>query len=102
MRTSALFGAKTPDFSKFMMCPHGQGERGLEPVRKFSDKGRGQFFKIFCGRPLRTAPHSGGRLPSTTPLEFNITIYRNYQHTKWISKPRCSWMSSVQCRKFNI
>jgi len=25
MRTSALFGAKTPDFSKLMVCPHGQG-----------------------------------------------------------------------------
>jgi len=40
MRTSALFGAKTPDFLKFMACSHergggwtsadicGQGERG--------------------------------------------------------------------------
>jgi len=25
MRTSALFGAKTPQFSKFMVCLHGQG-----------------------------------------------------------------------------
>jgi len=37
MRTSALFGAKTKDFSKFMMCPHGQGARG------------GQFFAVLCG-----------------------------------------------------
>jgi len=29
MRTSALFGEKTPDFLKFMMCLHGQGGRRL-------------------------------------------------------------------------
>jgi len=28
MWTSALFGEKTSDLSKFMLCPHGQGERG--------------------------------------------------------------------------
>jgi len=33
MRTFALFGAS--DFSKFMVCPHGQGRRGVEPVRTF-------------------------------------------------------------------
>jgi len=26
MRMSALFGAKTSDFSKFLICPHGQGK----------------------------------------------------------------------------
>jgi len=25
MRTSAIFGEKTLDFSKFLVCPHGQG-----------------------------------------------------------------------------
>jgi len=29
MRTCALFGAKPTDFSKFMVCPHKQGGRGL-------------------------------------------------------------------------
>jgi len=27
MLTSALFGAQNSDFSKFMVCPHGQGRR---------------------------------------------------------------------------
>jgi len=39
MRTSALFDAKTFDFSKFMVCPHGQGGRGVEPVRTFFGQG---------------------------------------------------------------
>jgi len=43
MRTSALLGAKNPDFSKFMVCPHGQGVGG-------------QFFAILSGRLLWTAP----------------------------------------------
>jgi len=43
MRTSALFGAKTY-FSKFMVCPHGQGGGGL-------------FYPILCGRPLWTTPY---------------------------------------------
>jgi len=58
MQTSALFGAKTSDFSKFMVCPHGQGG-GDEPVRTFFGQGeRGsQFFADSCGRPLWTAPY---------------------------------------------
>jgi len=47
MWTSALFGAKTSDFSKFMVCPHEQGH--------FADRGGGQSFAILCGRPLWTA-----------------------------------------------
>jgi len=43
MRTSALFGAKTSDFSKLMVCPHGQGRVD-------------QFFAILCGRLLWTVP----------------------------------------------
>jgi len=53
MRTSALFGAKTKDFSKLMVCPYGQGE--VEPVRTFcGQEGGGQFFAILCGRLLWT------------------------------------------------
>jgi len=58
MRTSTLFGVKNSDFSKFMVCPHGQGERGSRQYGHFSDKGRvhgGQFFTISCGRLLWTA-----------------------------------------------
>jgi len=35
MRASALFGAKTSDFLKFMVCPHGQEEEGVEPMQTF-------------------------------------------------------------------
>jgi len=37
MRTSALFDAKTSDFSKFVICPYGQG--GLSQCEHFADKG---------------------------------------------------------------
>jgi len=32
MRTFALLGAKTSDFSKGYVCPQGQGGRGFKPV----------------------------------------------------------------------
>jgi len=51
MRITAVFGAKTPKFSKCMMSPHGKGE--LSQCRHFADKGGGeggQFFSILCGR----------------------------------------------------
>jgi len=56
MRTSALFGAKTSELTKFMVCPHGQG--GLSQSRHFSDKGEGvNFLAILCGRLLWTVPN---------------------------------------------
>jgi len=58
MRTSVLFGAKTLDFSKFMVCPHGQEVRGIEPVRTFCGQGGGgQFIAILCGRLLWITPY---------------------------------------------
>jgi len=39
MWMSALFSAKTSDFSKFMVCPHRKGE--LKQCGHFSDKGEG-------------------------------------------------------------
>jgi len=56
MRTSALFGAKTPDFSKFMASPYGQ-RRGVEPLQTFFGQGGGGHFLRFCadvffGRPI--------------------------------------------------
>jgi len=45
MRTSILFGAKTSDFSKFMVCPHGQGMRGLNQCGL---RERGINFSRFC------------------------------------------------------
>jgi len=49
MRTSALFVQKTSDFSKFMVCPHGQF-------------GRGQFFVNLRGRLLWTTRKSYKKL----------------------------------------
>jgi len=59
MRTSALFGAKNLDFSKFLLCSHEQEGRGLSQCGYFADKeGGGQFFAILCGRLFWTAPYS--------------------------------------------
>jgi len=46
MRTSALFGKKISDYSKLVVCPHGQeGEGELSLC--------GQFFVISCRRPIK-------------------------------------------------
>jgi len=56
-RPSALVVKKTSDFSKFMLCPHGQGRGGVEPVRTFFVQGKGgKFFAIWCRR-LRMESH---------------------------------------------
>jgi len=42
-----FFGAKTSDFSKFIVCPHGQGVGELNQFGYFAVKGEvGQFFAI--------------------------------------------------------
>jgi len=48
MRTSILFGAKTSDFSKFMVCPHGQwgGRRRVSQCGYFTNK-REVIFRDF-------------------------------------------------------
>jgi len=53
-----FLATKTSDFSKFIVCPHGQGGRGLSQCGNFVDNGRGgQFFEILCRHPLWTAPN---------------------------------------------
>jgi len=52
-----FFMQKTWDISKFMVCPHGQEGKGVEPVLTFCGQGRGvNFFRfyadVFYGRPL--------------------------------------------------
>jgi len=51
MRMSALFKVKISDFSKFVVCPHGQGGKGL-----IQEGREGQFLRfftdVFYGRPL--------------------------------------------------
>jgi len=50
---------KTLYFSKFTVCPHGQGgEAGFEAVGTFCGQGGGgQFIAILCGCLLWTAPY---------------------------------------------
>jgi len=45
MRTSALFGAKTLDFTKYMVCPHRQ--KGIEPCSADLLWIRGSVFRDF-------------------------------------------------------
>jgi len=46
---SAFWLHKSSDFSKFMVCPHGQGGREVEPMRTFcGQRGRGIIFSRFC------------------------------------------------------
>jgi len=47
MRTSALFAAKTSDFSKYLVCPH--GKEGLSR--------KGGLFTILYGCLLWTVPN---------------------------------------------
>jgi len=60
MRTSALFGTETSDFSKFIVCLHGQGENGVwasaDILRTRGGRREGQFFAILCWRLLWTDP----------------------------------------------
>jgi len=60
---------KTSDFSKFMVCPHGQ--RGLSHC---GQGGRGsQFFTILCGRLLWTAPKKIGFIREMTSNETRFS-----------------------------
>jgi len=55
MQTSTLFGAKNFGFLKFMVCPHGQGGRGLSQCGHFSNKGEGSSCSDFVRTSLITA-----------------------------------------------
>jgi len=73
---------KTSDFSKFMVCPCGQG--GLSQCGHFADK-RGVNFSRFCadvfyGRPL-TQNFNNGTCQSLyryLSIVFTISLYRLY------------------------
>jgi len=57
MWTSALFGEKTSNFSKFMVCPHGQGElRQCEFFEQRGREGESIFLRFYAddlyGQPL--------------------------------------------------
>jgi len=55
LRTSALFGTKTSDFSKFKVCPQG-GEAGWASADISQIRGKVKFSRfcvdVFYGRPL--------------------------------------------------
>jgi len=62
MRTSQFLEQKASDFSKFIVCPHGQGGRRLSQCGHFLDKGGSVFFDF-----VRTSFVDGPKL--------------NYQHS---------------------
>jgi len=49
---SAYFGAKTSDFSKFMVCPHGQERLSQCDIFRKRVEGCQFFADVFNGRPL--------------------------------------------------
>jgi len=55
MRTPEIFGAKNFGFSKFMVCPHGQGGR-VRQCGHFSDKGEGSIFRDFVWTSIINSP----------------------------------------------
>jgi len=66
MRTFALFGAKTSDFSKILVCLHGQGGRGLSQC----GQGGGREESIFHNF-VRTSFMDG-------PLLILLVYYSSY------------------------
>jgi len=55
MRTFVFWGAKTLDFSKFMVYPHGQGV--LRQCGHFSVKEKGVNFSRFCATSFMDGPY---------------------------------------------
>jgi len=55
MRTPHFLAQKTSEFSKFMVCPHEQGE-GLSKCRHFADKGEGVIFSDFVRTSFMDGP----------------------------------------------
>jgi len=60
MRTSAFYciGAKTAtNFSKFIVCPHGQGGEEVEPVQTVCGQGEGGvIFRDFTRKSFMDGP----------------------------------------------
>jgi len=54
MHSPQFLAQKTSDFLKFMVCPHGQGGRRVEPVKTFCGQG-----EKGVGHLLWTAPYNG-------------------------------------------
>jgi len=68
--TFSLLAQKPSNFSKFVMCPHGQG-------------GRGQFFAILYGRLLWTGPYSIYLVLSWSAIRDvrpSVSRYRPFQN----------------------
>jgi len=75
MRTFTLFCAKTSDFSKFMVCPHGLG--GIKPVRTLFGQGRRvSIFEILCGCLLWTALYTMLLQKKSVLLQMCVTEYK--------------------------
>jgi len=85
------FWCKNLEFSKFMVCPQGQGGGGGDWAS--ADKGEGQFFEILCVPHLWTVPYCNVALFVLLPNYFvrqtiaKIAIWINQiQHYRW-NKP---------------
>jgi len=74
---------KTSDFSKFMLCPHGQVGERVEPMRTRGDGG--QFFAILCGRPLWSGPKITVSHCKITGLLFSKKI--RFLPSKYLKPP---------------
>jgi len=104
---------KLLDFSKLMVCPHGQGKRGMSQCGHFSDKGRGQFFSwlcvdVFYGWPLiklYSNLHNQINIKkptvlTVTSLELQETIFRTFTIT-WNLKKNYVTISDRTGQKFH-
>jgi len=78
MRTSTLLVQKTSDFSKFMVCPHGQ-EGGV-------------IFRDFLRRPLWKTPYGGWLsylIHFVSSLENKLCCFVSIQPTEIIYDKSC-------------
>jgi len=77
MQTSALLGAKTPDFSKLMVCSRGQ--RGVTSA----DKGRGQFCTdVLYGRSFTKIVKAEGC--TLLELQTAALCYKKLKHLNFL------------------
>jgi len=52
----SFLAQKSLDFSKFMLCLHGQGEKGVEPGQTFCVQGEGSIFRDFVRTSFMEGP----------------------------------------------
>jgi len=78
MRTSAFFGAKSSDFLKFMVCPHGQGRRASADI--LWTRGEGSIFRDFVRTSFMAAP----LLLCKVSRHINVFYIKRVGFTTWL------------------